>query len=85
MATPAEIAQAVQEMRDAKAREAATRAYNAASSVAPRPAASEPVVRRAKGGSVGSASKRADGIAMRGKTKGTMVTMCGGGYSKGKK
>jgi len=26
-----------------------------------------------KGGSVGSASKRADGIAMRGKTKGRMV------------
>ena len=32
----------------------------------------------AKGGSISSASKRADGIAMRGKTKGTMV-MCGGG------
>lgn len=31
-----------------------------------------------KGGSVGSASKRADGIAQRGKTRGTMV-MCGGG------
>lgn len=36
-----------------------------------------------KGGKV-SASSRADGIAQRGKTKGTMV-MCGGGYSKGKK
>lgn len=32
----------------------------------------------AKGGKVGSASKRADGIAQRGKTRGTMV-MCGGG------
>ena len=32
----------------------------------------------------GSASSRADGIAQRGKTKGTMV-MCGGGYMKGKK
>jgi hypothetical protein len=31
-----------------------------------------------KGGKVGSASKRADGIAQRGKTRGTMV-MCGGG------
>jgi hypothetical protein len=30
-----------------------------------------------------TASKRADGIAQRGKTKGTMV-MCGGGYTKGK-
>ena len=31
-----------------------------------------------------TASKRADGIAQRGKTRGTMV-MCGGGYMKGKK
>lgn len=30
-----------------------------------------------------TASKRADGIAQRGKTRGTMV-MCGGGYTKGK-
>lgn len=37
-----------------------------------------------KGGKVGSASKRADGIAIRGKTRGTMV-MCGGGMTKGKK
>ena len=33
----------------------------------------------AKGGSVGSASKRADGCATKGKTKGTMITMMGGG------
>jgi hypothetical protein len=39
------------------------------------------IVPLAKGG---SASSRADGIAQRGKTKGTMV-MCGGGYAKGKK
>jgi hypothetical protein len=32
-----------------------------------------------KGGSVGSASKRADGIAKKGKTKGTQVKMAGGG------
>ena len=38
----------------------------------------------AKGGSVSSASKRADGIAQRGKTRGTIVA-CGGGYMKGKK
>jgi hypothetical protein len=37
----------------------------------------------AKGGKVSSASKRADGIAQRGKTKGTII-MCGGGYAKGK-
>ena len=32
----------------------------------------------------GTASSRADGIAQRGKTRGTMV-MCGGGYMKAKK
>jgi len=37
-----------------------------------------------KGGKVSSASSRADGIAQRGKTRGTMV-MCGGGMSKGKR
>jgi hypothetical protein len=31
------------------------------------------------GGSVGSASKRADGCATKGKTKGSMITMYGGG------
>ena len=36
------------------------------------------------GGSVSSASKRADGIATKGKTRGTMV-MCGGGMAYGKK
>jgi hypothetical protein len=33
----------------------------------------------AKGGSVGSASKRADGCAVKGKTRGTMITMKNGG------
>jgi hypothetical protein len=38
--------------------------------------------RLAKGG---SASARADGCATKGKTKGTMIAMCGGGmYKKGK-
>jgi hypothetical protein len=32
-----------------------------------------PVVRKAKGGKVGSASKRADGCAVKGKTKGRMI------------
>ena len=36
-----------------------------------------------KGGSVSSASSRADGSAERGKTKGTMI-MCGGGMARGK-
>jgi hypothetical protein len=44
----------------------------------------EPVKKNAKGGKISSASSRADGIAQRGKTKGTFV-MCGGGYMKGKK
>jgi hypothetical protein len=35
----------------------------------------------ASGGKVGSASKRADGCATKGKTKGTMITMKGGGYA----
>jgi hypothetical protein len=37
-----------------------------------------------RGGKVSSASKRADGIAQKGKTKGTMI-MCGGGMTKGKR
>ena len=32
----------------------------------------------------GSASARADGIASKGKTKGTMIAMCGGGMAKRK-
>ena len=36
----------------------------------------------AGGGKVSSASKRADGIATKGKTKGTMIAMCGGGMYK---
>lgn len=39
------------------------------------------IEKKAKGGSV---SSRADGIAQRGKTKGTMI-MCGGGMAKGKR
>ena len=46
---------------------------------APMPAASAPVYK--KGGSVGSASKRADGIASKGKTKGKMIAMKNGGYT----
>ena len=34
-----------------------------------------------KGGKVSSASKRADGCAVKGKTRGTMITMNGGGYA----
>ena len=37
------------------------------------------IIKMAKGG---TASARADGCAVRGKTKGTEVKMCGGGYMK---
>ena len=53
---------------DRKAGAAAEAAYNKATGMK-------------KGGSVSSASKRADGIAQRGKTRGTIV-MCGGGMYK---
>ena len=39
-------------------------------------------VKKAGGGSVSSASKRADGIAIKGKTRGTIIAMCGGGMYK---
>ena len=44
----------------------------------PKPKPSKPKA-FAKGGSVGSASKRADGIATKGKTRGTMISMRNGG------
>jgi hypothetical protein len=64
------IEQAMQEAADAKMRKKAEKAYNAASST---PAM--PVVKKAKGGSV----TRADGCITKGRTKGTMVKMAGGG------
>ena len=66
--SPAER-EARQMLKDRAAAKAADAAYN-------RSVTSDGM---AKGGKVGSASKRADGIATKGKTKGTMVTMCGGG------
>ena len=47
----------------------------------PKPAP-KPVKKMASGG---SASSRADGIAQRGKTRGTIAVMCGGGMAKGKR
>ena len=41
----------------------------------------KPAMNMKKGGSVGSASKRADGCAVKGKTRGTMIAMKGGGYA----
>ena len=85
-------ARAASESRAAKAREATSEMAREV-----RGRAMEPKVKRLsmagvnpntmlpykKGGAV-TASKRADGIAQRGKTRGTIVA-CGGGYMKGKK
>jgi len=47
--------------------------------------AKAPVKKMASGGKVSSASSRGDGCATKGKTKGRMISMCGGGmYKKGK-
>jgi hypothetical protein len=61
--SPAER-EARQMMADKKAQDAATKAYNAASKTPPAPATT---VKKAKGGM--TASKRADGCAVRGKTR----------------
>ena len=71
--SPAER-EARQMMKDRAAAKAAEAAYN-------RSVTSEGM---AKGGKVSSASSRADGIATKGKTKGTMIAMCGGGMMKRK-
>ena len=60
-----------QEMADRKMQEATDKAYEASRTTP-----------YAKGGSVSSASRRADGIATKGKTRGTMIAMCGGGKAK---
>ena len=62
--SPAEK-EARQMMADKKAQDAATKAYDAASSTPPAPK----VVKKAKGGSV----TRADGCITKGRTKGKMV------------
>lgn len=64
--------QMVQEVDDAKMQARKDKAYNAAKTYPEN---------FSKGG---TASARADGIAQRGKTKGTMV-MCGGGMARGKR
>ena len=67
--TPSWVEQAKQEAQDKEDQPKIDRAYEKSRTTP-----------YAKGG---SASARADGIAQRGKTRGTMV-MCGGGYTKGK-
>jgi hypothetical protein len=83
--SPAEKA-AREEMADRKMNAATDAAYTKSltkTEYAPEKKDPRDVVRGQKGyatgGSVGSASKRADGCATKGKTKGTMITMYGGG------
>ena len=85
--SPAEK-QAREEMADRKMQDATEKAYTKSMTTteyAPEKKDPRDAVRGqrgyAKGGSVGSASKRADGIATKGKTRGTMITMKGGGYA----
>jgi len=73
--TPSWVENAKQEARDRENQPKVDRAYEK----------SRTTPFKAGGNVSTSASKRADGIAQRGKTKGTMVAMCGGGYMKGKK
>ena len=71
--SPAERA-ARQMIADKKEAEATDRAYmRSLTSTAPAPAASAATTKKAKGGMISSASKRADGCAQRGKTKGKMI------------
>ena len=72
---------AVQDAADEKARRAMEKAYNRSltSPEMVNPPATPGMLSRKHGGSVGSASKRADGIVTKGKTRGTMITMKSGG------
>jgi hypothetical protein len=85
--SPAEK-QAREEMADRKMQDATEKAYTKSlttTEYAPEKKDPRDAIRGqkgyAKGGSVGSASKRADGCAVKGKTRGTMITMKGGGYA----
>lgn len=85
MATNPMIEEAMQAAKDAKDRAKADREYNKRSTVEPSKDVRDEVRGQkgyAKGGKVGSASKRADGAATKGKTKGMMVKMCSGGMTK---
>lgn len=84
--SPAEQ-QARQEMADRKMQAATDKAYSQSlrnTEYAPEKKDPRDAVRGQRGyAKGGTASSRADGIAQRGKTRGTMV-MCGGGMAKRK-
>ena len=82
MATKQMIEEAMQAVKDAKDSARADREYNKRSSVEPSKDPRDEIRGQkgyAAGGKVGSASKRADGCATKGKTKGTMIKMAMGG------
>ena len=93
MATKEQMLQEVKDAKDAvKMEEAYNKAMPMPDTSFPLPAKKaeekkptdkkmSPAKPYAKGGSVSSASSRADGCAIKGKTKGTMITMKGGGYA----
>jgi hypothetical protein len=85
--SPAEK-QAREEMADRKMQAATEAAYSKSlrnTEYAPAQKDPRDAVRGQRGyAKGGSASSRADGIAQRGKTRGTMV-MCGGGMARGKR
>jgi len=85
--SPAEK-QAREEMAERKMQDATEKAYSkslTSTDYAPEKKDPRDAVRGQRGYAKGgmTASKRADGIAQRGKTRGTMV-MCGGGMAKRK-
>jgi hypothetical protein len=85
--SPAEK-QAREEMAERKMQDATEKAYSkslTSTDYAPEKKDPRDAVRGQRGYAKGgmTASKRADGIAQRGKTRGTMI-MCGGGMAKGK-
>ena len=71
MADDAETKRARQEAHDMAEQKKLDKAYEASRTTP-----------YAAGGSVSSASRRADGIAVKGKTKGKMIAMCKGGKAK---
>ena len=70
------VSAAEQRKRDQLVQEARDKAMQPQLEDAYEKSRTTPMKGMAKGG---SASARADGIAQRGKTKGTMIAMCGGG------
>ena len=86
--SPAEK-QAREEMAERKMQDATDKAYSkslTSTEYAPEKKDPRDAVRGQRGYAKGgmTASARADGIATKGKTKGTMITMCGGGMAKSK-